>query len=59
MKTRDLDTALQAFCHKGGMLRTRDLIALGVHTSTRSMSAYTDSVPPQSKITASNGTGRP
>jgi predicted transcriptional regulator of viral defense system len=32
MKTRDLDTALKAFRHKGGTLRTRDLIALGVHT---------------------------
>jgi hypothetical protein len=32
MKTRDLDTALKVFRDKGGMLRTRDLIALGVHT---------------------------
>lgn len=32
MKTRDFDTALQAFRDKGGTLRTRDLIALGVHT---------------------------
>ena len=32
MKTRDLDTALKAFRDKGGTLRTRDLIALGVHT---------------------------
>lgn len=32
MKTRDLDTAVQAFRDKGGTLRTRDLIALGVHT---------------------------
>lgn len=32
MKTRDLDTALQAFRDQGGILRTRDLIALGVHT---------------------------
>lgn len=32
MKTRDLDTALKAFRKKGGTLRTRDLIALGVHT---------------------------
>lgn len=32
MKTRDLDTALQAFHKRGGTLRTRDLIALGVHT---------------------------
>jgi len=34
MKTRDFDTALQAFRGKGGTLRTRDLIALGVHTDT-------------------------
>jgi predicted transcriptional regulator of viral defense system len=32
MKTRALDTALQAFRDQGGTLRTRDLIALGVHT---------------------------
>jgi predicted transcriptional regulator of viral defense system len=32
MKTRNLDTALEAFREKGGTLRTRDLIALGVHT---------------------------
>lgn len=32
MKTRNLDTALKAFRDKGGTLRTRDLIALGVHT---------------------------
>jgi predicted transcriptional regulator of viral defense system len=32
MKTRDLDSALQAFRSQGGTLRTRDLIALGVHT---------------------------
>ena len=32
MKTRNLDTALKAFHDKGGTLRTRDLIALGVHT---------------------------
>jgi predicted transcriptional regulator of viral defense system len=32
MKTRDLDTAIQAFRDRGGTLRTRDLIALGVHT---------------------------
>ena len=32
MKTRDLDTALRIFREKGGTLRTRDLIALGVHT---------------------------
>jgi hypothetical protein len=29
MKSRDLDTAVQAFRHKGGTLRTRDLIAQG------------------------------
>lgn len=34
MKTRDTDTALQAFRNQGGTLRTRDLIALGVHTDT-------------------------
>jgi predicted transcriptional regulator of viral defense system len=32
MKTRDLDTAVQAFRERGGTLRTRDLIALGIHT---------------------------
>jgi predicted transcriptional regulator of viral defense system len=32
MKTRDLDIALRIFRDKGGTLRTRDLIALGVHT---------------------------
>lgn len=32
MKTRKPATALQAFRDKGGTLRTRDLIALGVHT---------------------------
>jgi predicted transcriptional regulator of viral defense system len=32
MKTRDLDTALEAFREKGGTLRTRDLVTLGVHT---------------------------
>jgi predicted transcriptional regulator of viral defense system len=32
MKTRNLDTALEAFRKKDGTLRTRDLIALGVHT---------------------------
>ena len=32
MKTRDLSTALEAFREKGGTLRTRDLIARGVHT---------------------------
>jgi len=34
MKTRDLDNALQVFRDRGGTLRTRDLIALGVHTDT-------------------------
>lgn len=32
MKTRDHENALQAFRDRGGTLRTRDLIALGVHT---------------------------
>jgi predicted transcriptional regulator of viral defense system len=32
MKTRNLNTALDAFRKKGGTLRTRDLIALGVQT---------------------------
>src|SRR5882762_9005906 len=32
MKTRDINAALKAFRDKGGTLRTRDLIALGVHT---------------------------
>jgi predicted transcriptional regulator of viral defense system len=32
MKTRDPKTALTVFRDKGGTLRTRDLIALGVHT---------------------------
>lgn len=32
MKTRKPAAALQAFRDKGGTLRTRDLIALGVHT---------------------------
>jgi predicted transcriptional regulator of viral defense system len=32
MKSRDLNAALKAFRDKGGTLRTRDLIALGVHT---------------------------
>jgi predicted transcriptional regulator of viral defense system len=32
MKIRGLDTALKAFRHKGGTLRTRDLIELGIHT---------------------------
>jgi predicted transcriptional regulator of viral defense system len=32
MKTRNPDIAIQAFRDKGGTIRTRDLIALGVHT---------------------------
>ena len=32
MKTRAPDAVLRAFQHHGGILRTRDLIALGVHT---------------------------
>lgn len=32
MKTRDTDAALKAFRERHGTLRTRDLIALGVHT---------------------------
>lgn len=32
MKTRDLDAAVQAFRRNGGTLRTRDVIALGIHT---------------------------
>ena len=32
MKTRNLDTALEAFREKGGTLRTRGLISRGVHT---------------------------
>jgi len=32
MKTRDLNSALRVFRDKGGTLRTRDLIASGVHT---------------------------
>ena len=32
MKSRDLETALKTFREKGGTLRTRDLVALGVHT---------------------------
>jgi predicted transcriptional regulator of viral defense system len=32
IKTRDLNAALKVFRDKGGTLRTRDLIALGVHT---------------------------
>jgi predicted transcriptional regulator of viral defense system len=34
MKVRDRDAALKAFRDKGGTLRTRDLIALGVHTDS-------------------------
>jgi predicted transcriptional regulator of viral defense system len=34
MKTRDLEKALRVFHEKGGTLRTRDLIAQGVHTDT-------------------------
>jgi predicted transcriptional regulator of viral defense system len=34
MKTRDLNAALKLFRDKGGTLRTRDLIALGVHTDS-------------------------
>ncbi len=34
MKTRDADAALKVFRHNGGTLRTRDLIASGVHTDT-------------------------
>jgi predicted transcriptional regulator of viral defense system len=32
MKTRDLDAALKVFRDKGGTLRTRELIAQGIHT---------------------------
>ncbi len=32
MKARGLETALKTFREKGGTLRTRDLVALGVHT---------------------------
>jgi predicted transcriptional regulator of viral defense system len=32
MKTRDLNAALKAFRDKGGTLRTRDVIANGIHT---------------------------
>jgi predicted transcriptional regulator of viral defense system len=32
MKSRDLDAAVQVFRDRGGTLRTRDLISLGVHT---------------------------
>jgi predicted transcriptional regulator of viral defense system len=32
MKTRDVNTAIKAFRENGGVLRTRDLIELGVHT---------------------------
>jgi predicted transcriptional regulator of viral defense system len=34
MKTRDLNAALKVFRKKGGTLRTRDLIELGVHTDS-------------------------
>lgn len=34
MKSRDLNAALKIFRDKGGTLRTRDLIALGVHTDS-------------------------
>ena len=34
MKTRDLNAALKVFRDKGGTLRTRDLIAHGVHTDS-------------------------
>ena len=34
MKSRDLEGALKTFREKGGTLRTRDLVALGVHTDT-------------------------
>lgn len=34
MKTRDINAALNAFRRKGGTLRTRDLIAFGVHTDS-------------------------
>ena len=34
MKTRNLNAALKVFRDKGGTLRTRDLIALGVHTDS-------------------------
>jgi len=32
MKTRDVNAAIRAFRENGGVLRTRDLIELGVHT---------------------------
>ncbi len=32
VKSRDQDKALKAFRDRGGMLRTRDLMALSVHT---------------------------
>jgi predicted transcriptional regulator of viral defense system len=32
MKTRDINAALKVFRDKGGTLRTRDLIGLGIHT---------------------------
>jgi predicted transcriptional regulator of viral defense system len=34
MKTRDLKAALKVFSDKGGTLRTRDLIELGIHTDS-------------------------
>jgi predicted transcriptional regulator of viral defense system len=34
MKTRNLNATLKVFRDKGGTLRTRDLIALGVHTDS-------------------------
>jgi predicted transcriptional regulator of viral defense system len=34
MKTRDFNAALKVFRDKGGTLRTRDLIELGVHTDS-------------------------
>lgn len=34
MKIRDIEAAVQAFRDRGGMLRTRDFIALGMHTDT-------------------------
>jgi predicted transcriptional regulator of viral defense system len=34
MKTRDIDAAIQAFRDRGGTLRTRDFIELGMHTDT-------------------------
>jgi len=34
MKTRDIEAAVQVFRDRGGTLRTRDFIALGMHTDT-------------------------